>query len=364
MTIEQFKKDYPVMTRFCYLNTASSGLLGEGLMEWRQNHDIDFLIGGSQFRLSVDQTLNSVRTDVANYFNAANKEVFLTPNFTFALKTLVSGMDKDKSVLLLQDDYPSLSFPFYSSGLKVKTIEITADLEDRILQEFNDNTPDVFAFSLVQYISGIKLDLNFINSLKKQYPNVLLIADATQYSGTEMFSFKDSGIDIFGGSGYKWLLAGYGNAYLLVKEAQQNNFYSNTLEIEPLEQPFLQSKSHLELHLEAGHLDTLNLGSLGYSLKQLSAVGQKEIEQHISRVATYAKEQFLSLGLLDGTIVKRTVKHSNIFNLQLSDKQAQLLSERNIVFSKRGPGVRLSFHLYNTEKDVDKVVKILRGNPK
>src|SRR5690606_40940931 len=86
------------------------------------------------------------------------------------LKTLVSGMDKDKSVLLLQDDYPSLSFPFYSSGLKVKTIEITADLEDRILQEFNDNTPDVFAFSLVQYISGIKLDLNFINSLKKQYP--------------------------------------------------------------------------------------------------------------------------------------------------------------------------------------------------
>src|SRR5690606_37811338 len=97
-----------------------------------------------------------VRTDVANYFNAANKEVFLTPNFTFALKTLVSGMDKDKSVLLLQDDYPSLSFPFYSSGLKVKTIEITADLEDQILQEFNDNTLDVFSFSLVQYISGIR----------------------------------------------------------------------------------------------------------------------------------------------------------------------------------------------------------------
>ncbi|EKF55915.1 class V aminotransferase [Galbibacter marinus] len=364
MTIEQFAKDFPVVSRFCYLNTAASGLISEGIMEWRQNHDIDFLIGGSKFRLTADQTLNSVRTDIATYFNSSSKEVFLTPNFTFALKTLVSGMDKSNSVLLLQDDYPSLSFPFYSSGLKVHNLEITADLEDRILQEFKDNTPDVFAFSLVQYISGIKLDINFINSLKKQYPQVLFIADATQYSGTEMFSFKDSGIDIFGGSGYKWLLSGYGNAYLLVKEEFQEKFYSNTLDLEPLEQPFLQSKSHLQLHLEAGHLDTLNFGSLGFSLRQFTAIGQEVIQNHIAQVSAYAKEQFLSLGLLDGTIVKRTAKHSNIFNLQISDKQAQLLSERNIVFSKRGTGVRLSFHLYNTKKDVDKVVKVLRSSQK
>src|SRR5690606_8113100 len=114
MTIEQFAIDFSVVSSFCYLNTAASGLISEGIMEWRQNHDIDFLIGGSKFRLTADQTLNSVRTDIATYFNSSSKEVFLTPNFTFALKTLVSGMDKSNSVLLLQDDYPSLSFPFYS----------------------------------------------------------------------------------------------------------------------------------------------------------------------------------------------------------------------------------------------------------
>ncbi|WP_417361934.1 aminotransferase class V-fold PLP-dependent enzyme [Galbibacter sp.] len=360
MTIEQFAKDYPAVTRFCYLNTAASGLLGESLMEWRQNHDIDFLIGGSQFRLSADQTVNGVRTDVANYFSAEVNDTFLTPSFTFALKALVSGLNNDQSVLLLEDDYPSLSFPFVSNGFKVETLAITSDLEDRIVQYFQNNTPDIFAFSLVQYISGIKLDLNFINSLKKEYPEVLFVADATQYSGTEMFSFKDSGIDVYGGSGYKWLLSGYGNAYILVKEAHHNKFYNNTLSIEPLKQPFLQSKSHIQLHLESGHLDTLNIGSLGYSLKQFAAIGQEVIQNHIAEVSAYAKDQFLALGLLEELIEKRTASHSNIFNIAITDKQVQLLNERNIIHSKRGKGVRLSFHLYNTKKDVDKVVKLLR----
>jgi len=364
MTIEQFTKDYPVVTRFCYLNTAASGLISEGLMEWRQNHDIDFLIGGSEFRLSADQTVNGVRAEVANYFKAEVKETFLTPNFTFALKTLVNGMDKSQSVLLLDEDYPSLKFPFESNGFKVDTLAITADLENSILQHFQKNTPDIFAFSLVQYISGIKLDITFVNSLKKEYPQVLFVADGTQYSGTEIFSFKDSGIDVYGGSGYKWLLSGYGNAYLLIKEEHHEKFYSNTLAIEPLKQPFLQSKSHLQLHLELGHLDTLNIGSLGYSLKQFSTIGQEVIQNHIAEVSAYAKDQFLALDLLGDTIEKRTASHSNIFNIEITDKQANLLNERNIVFSKRGNGVRLSFHLYNSKKDVDRVVKQLRPSRK
>lgn len=362
MTIEQFAKDFPVVSRYCYLNTAASGLIGESLMEWRQNHDIDFLIGGSEFRLTADQTVNGVRTEVANYFNAEVQDTFLTPNFTFALKTLVNGMDKNQSVLLLEEDYPSLSFPFQSSGFKIDTIAITAELEDCILQRFQNNTPDIFAFSLVQYISGIKLDVTFINALKKDYPEVLFIADATQYSGIEMFSFKESGIDVYGGSGYKWLLSGYSNAYILVKEEHHNKFYNNTLTMEPLEQPFLKTKSHLQLHLEAGHLDTLNIGSLGYSLKQFMAIGQQDIQNHIADVSAYAKDQFLALGYLSETIEKRAVSHSNIFNLGISEKQAQLLKERDIVFSKRGEGVRLSFHLYNTKKDVDKVIKLLRNS--
>ncbi len=266
MTIEQFTKDFPAVSRFSYLNTAASGLLSEGLMEWRQNHDIDFLIGGSEFRINAQQSVDSVRGVVSNYFSADVTETFLTPNFTFALKTLVQGMDKNQSVLLLEDDYPSLYFPFKSSGFKqVNTIGISSDVEESILQSFEKKTPDIFAFSVVQYISGIQLDLNFIKHLKKQYPQVIFVADATQYSGVEHFSFEDSGIDVYGGSGYKWLLAGYGNAYMLVKENLQDHFFKDAREFEHLDEPFLKSKSHLQIHLESGHLDTLNIGSLGYS---------------------------------------------------------------------------------------------------
>src|SRR5690606_26105209 len=99
--------------------------------------------------------------------------------------------------------------------------------------------------------------------------------------------------------------------------------YHNTLDMEPLEQVFLKSKSHLQLHLEAGHLDTLNMGSLGYSLKQFMSIGQEDIQNHIAGVAAYAKDQFLAMGCLDETIQKRVVNHSSIFNLEISEKQAQ-----------------------------------------
>lgn len=361
MTIEQFTKDFPAVSRFSYLNTAASGLLSEGLMEWRQNHDIDFLIGGSEFRINAQQSVDSVRGVVSNYFSADVTETFLTPNFTFALKTLVQGMDKNQSVLLLEDDYPSLYFPFKSSGFKqVNTIGISSDVEESILQSFEKKTPDIFAFSVVQYISGIQLDLNFIKHLKKQYPQVIFVADATQYSGVEHFSFEDSGIDVYGGSGYKWLLAGYGNAYMLVKENLQDHFFKDAREFEHLDEPFLKSKSHLQIHLESGHLDTLNIGSLGYSLQQFNAIGQNQIQNHIAAIVSYAKEQLLALGCLGETIQNRTQKHSSIFNIQISPKQSAALAQHNIIYSNRGGGARLSFHLYNTVKDVDKVVKLLR----
>ena len=47
---------------------------------------------------------------------------------------------------------------------------------------------------------------------------MLIIADATQFCGTAPFNFNESAIDILGGSGYKWLLGGYGNGYILFKD--------------------------------------------------------------------------------------------------------------------------------------------------
>ncbi|WP_456865388.1 aminotransferase class V-fold PLP-dependent enzyme [Galbibacter sp. BG1] len=360
MTIDNFSKDFPLISQYTYANTAASGLMYESLMEWRQGHDIDFLIGGSKFRESLDVQLAEIRTAVANFFDSEFENTLLTPNFSFALKVFINGIDKDKSVLLLEDDYPSVNWPFSSSGFKsVSFAEVNQHLEQNIKEAFAKQQPDIFAFSIVQYLNGIKLDLNFIKDLKKEYPDTIFVADGTQYSGTEKFSFKESGIDVFGGSGYKWMLSGYGNGYMLFNKEIVSQLYPVSVEFEPQKEAFQKGKNHLMCHFEPGHIDTLNFGSLLYSIEQFNEIGMDAIEAHLASLAKHAKEKFTGLELLSETVTERK-EHSTIFNLKVTPKIMEALKERNVLFSLRGSGIRVSFHIYNAIKDIDKIANILK----
>ena len=42
----------PALENKIYLDTARSGLMFSELLSWRNNHEIDFLDRGSQFRLN------------------------------------------------------------------------------------------------------------------------------------------------------------------------------------------------------------------------------------------------------------------------------------------------------------------------
>ncbi|QLE01742.1 aminotransferase class V-fold PLP-dependent enzyme [Galbibacter sp. BG1] len=360
MTIEKFSNDFPLVKQYTYANTAASGLLSEELMEWRQSHDLDFLIGGSKFRESADELITDVRLAVANFLDAQSDLTMLVPNFSFALKTLVAGLSKDKVVLLLEKDYPSLNWPFKSSGFKkVEFVNEQENLETDIKNAFAKETPDIFAFSIVQYLDGTKIDLEFINQLKKEYPQTLFVADGTQFVGTEKFSFEKSGIDVLGGSGYKWLLAGYGNGYMVFKEHTVSEIFKESLPFEPQKEPFLQHKNHLQCHFEPGHLDTLNFGSLLFAVEKLNDMGMDLIENYMKELSTYAKEKFSALNVFSNKVIERK-EHSTIFNLSLSQKITDALKARDVIFSMRGEGLRLSFHLYNTKKDIDKICNIIK----
>ncbi|MEX0362300.1 MAG: aminotransferase, partial [Allomuricauda sp.] len=50
-----------------------------------------------------------------------------------------------------------------------------------------------------------------------------------QFCGTQEFNFEESGIDVLGASAYKWLLAGYGNGFFLVKEEAKKRFNLNAV---------------------------------------------------------------------------------------------------------------------------------------
>ena len=360
--MENTKRHFPVCSQYIYVNTASAGLLNDKLMDWRQEHDLDYLIGGSNMKTKARfELIPKVRKTVAKFFGAKTENTALVPNFSLGLNMLLEGMEAEHSILLVQNDYPSVNWPFEYRKFNIEYAVLDENLENNILEKIKTDGISVLALSLVQWVNGIRIDLNFLKTLKRDFPELIIIADGTQFCGTTDFNFEDSGIDVLGASGYKWLLGGYGNGFFLFKDGMKNKFVLRTIGFNGADTDAKgRDDVRFAMHFEPGHLDTINFGSLAFSLDYLTSLGKGTIEKHLESLSEKAKREFTALELLEDAVVERT-SHSTIFNIRGGDKIFQKLTENNVVCSQRGSGIRLSFHFYNTEKDIDAIVQLLKN---
>ena len=361
--MKNFKKQFPLLNQYIYLNTAASGLLPEDVLEFRQDHDLDFLISGSMLKEKQGEQLTAVRESVGRFTNCKPNHIALTPNFSHGFNILMEGIEKGKKVLLLKNDYPSVNWAVESRDFQVCFVDINENLEQNIAEAVEREKPDIFAFSLVQYISGIKIDLKFLQVLKKQFPDLLLLGDGTQYFGTEKFDFEASGLDVVGASTYKWMNAGYGNAFFLFRENMEKKIFPKSLGFNSLQGKYKPQDGSLIGKFEPGHQDTFNFGSLKAAIDLIEKTGIEEISQNIKSLSAEAKARFTEEDLLEPAVVKRE-QHSSIFNIKGDEALFKHLRQNNIICSQRGSGIRVSFHYFNTSEDLEKLMKTLKNHKK
>jgi selenocysteine lyase/cysteine desulfurase len=354
-----YREGFPILDKYIYANTASSGLINESTIEWRKQHDRDFLNGASTMRMNSSKIITDTTSAVGAFFGCSYENVALVQNFSLGLNMLLEGIDKGKKVLLLENDYPSVNWAFENRGFPISYCKINEDLKENILKKIKSDTISILALSLIQWVNGIKIDMDFLKQLKKEHPEVLIIADGTQFCGTTKFNFEESGLDVLGSSSYKWLLAGYGNGFMLFKDRVKEISRIETIGFNSANvDPNGRDKIRFAKHFEPGHLDTLNFGSLRHSLGLLNTIGQDNITQKLKKLSARAKEEFSALGLLEDIVLLRK-DHSTIFNIKGNDAVFDHLANNGILCSQRGDGIRLSFHFYNTYEDIERIIEIL-----
>ena len=356
--MKNLKKEFPITSSYVHLNTAGTGLMSETVLDFRQNHDLDYLVLGSILKDEQGAFLDKVREDVAKFFYTKPQYVSLQPSFSIGFNAILDSLPADTKFLLLKEDYPSINWPVESRGFEIQYATIDEWMEDNIEQAVKTYKPDVLCLSLVQYISGVKIDFEFLKHLKDKNPNLLILADGTQYCGVEDFNFTESGLDILGASTYKWLNAGYGNAFFLFKENISNRLKPRNLGFGSNKGKYKSEDFNLIGRLEPGHLDTLNFGSLQAALGLVHKIGFDAITAQINTLQSQAYEAFAERNLLDSYVIKRK-KHSSIFNVRGDEKLYEKLKAHDIICSMRGNGIRISFHYFNTEADLEALLKLI-----
>ena len=139
-------------------------------------------------------------------------------------------------------------------------------------------------------------------------------------------------------------MAGHGTGYALFSPA--------------LLQRLGLKKERLEKVYDRGQLSVKAVGTLLFSLKKLIAADFPALLQFKKELSLQLFEGLKQRELLDGATISRK-KHSSIFIIQVSDEVYKKLLENKVRCIKRGSGVRLSVHFYNTKKDVEQLLALL-----
>lgn len=357
MNIKSF---FPLTENQIYLNTAASGLLPKPVYEFKLKDKERFFENGSGYLKKEDEIIEVTKAKISKIFNVKKDRVGLTPNFSLAYNAVLDSMPRSLKFLCLDEDYLSVTMPIKLKGFTYNSIPISADLEDQIYKHILKYDIDVLALSIVQYLNGIKLNLEFFKQLKSDFPNLKIMVDATQYLGVESFSFDTSGIDFLASSCYKWLSAGFGNAISMFSES-----FFQDLSFKQAGSNSFADKAKLEMKpmgfLEPGHYDLNTVGALCEALDfHYNTIGIKYIQQQIKSISENAFSHLASMGLIEQNVVERNA-HSNIFMLKIKQEKFTEFEKAKIILSKRGDGLRISFNYFNTFDDLEHLIAFLKA---
>lgn len=348
---------FPILEKYTYLNTANHGLLSQDLVDYRNSLDQKMRDEASVFTNKRNVFIDEVRHTIANFIGADSDFTAVIPNFSTGFNTLINNIEPNATFLLLKDDYPSVNWPVETRGFKTHHVAIDEDMESQIVNVCEKERPDFFCFSMVQYISGVKMNLEFIKKLKQQFPDMILIADGTQYVGSEEFRFRESGLDIILASCYKWLHAGDGNGFICVKENVQEYIFPKSIGYRSARNVMNSNVTFIS-RFEPGHQDMIAFGTLQKAILKIQEMGWQKVSEPVKKLAQKAKIEFDKRNLLSEVVVSRK-EHSSIFNIKGDQDLYEKLLEHGIITSLRGNGIRISFSFFNTQEDLYKLLEVL-----
>jgi selenocysteine lyase/cysteine desulfurase len=328
-----------------WLNTASYGLpprpawdaLQAGLQDWRQ---------GRTSWEGWDDSTRRARESFARLVGADARDVAVGSAVSQLVGLMAAALPDGARVLAADIEFGSNLFPYQmheSRGVAVQTVPFH-ELLDRI-----DERVDVVAVSVVQSATGEVADLAAI-SAKARAAGALVVADATQAVGWLPLGVAD--VDALTCAGYKWLCSPRGTAFLYVRPGLQDT-------VRPLAAGWYAGEDvhasyygpRIELARSARRFDLSPAWhcwvGAAPALELLEGVGVAAVHDHDVALANRFRA---GLGLPESD--------SAIVSLRVTDADRRLAAA-GIRAATRAGSLRASFHLYNTEDDVDAALAAL-----
>jgi selenocysteine lyase/cysteine desulfurase len=323
---------------------------------------------------------NRIRASIAKLIGGKPEEVAVTSGASTGVAAVAYALawKPGDEVITAKGEFP-LQYTTWKpmeerEGLKLKIVSprerfITAD---DLIAAITPRTRLV-SVSMVRYDDGSLLDAARVaEACHKQ--GALLLLDASQYCGAIPMDVNQLGADFIVSAGYKWLLGPFGTGFFWAKSehlrmvrpgpfhwmavAGADNFAALNFEnAKPLASAMrwdsAEWASYYNFNLVAMDASVDFVVRMGPEL--VAAHNRKLIELMFDRLP---KDRFVPASPLDAA---RRGPYG-CFAARSPEKTAehyQHLRKENVVVSLREGNIRVSPHLYNTERDIDRLISVV-----
>jgi selenocysteine lyase/cysteine desulfurase len=331
-----------------YLNTASYGLPPRPAWEAVQSANDEWRHGRTGFD-GWDESVGRSRASWARLHGVAEADVAIGPQVSPFVGIVAAALEPGTQVLAAREEFTSLLFPLLAQEERGVRVRLVA-LEE--LAEAVDGGTDLVAVSAVQSSDGRLADLDAIAAAAAHHGARTLV-DATQACG--WLPLDASRFDHVVCAGYKWLLAPRGTAFFHASAQSRERLRPHLAGWYAADPPMRNLYGGpLRLAGDARAFDVspawMSWVGQAPALELLEAVGIERVHAHDTTLAARFRA---GLGMRPGD--------SAIVSLDLPEEAADRLAAARVRCAGRGGLTRFSFHLANTEADVDRALEVLAG---
>lgn len=388
----ELKKDFPIFLKedFTYLDTSATSqkpsIVIDSINEYYRNFNANAGRGSYELSIMSKSIIENTRTKVKEFVGASeNAEVIFTKNTTEAINIIAYcyGLnfinEKDEILIAVSNHHANIvPWQFVSKKVKARLKYIYLDKDGQLdIEDFkyklNENTKLVCLSSAVN-ATGVLQDFEkIINLSHKKNAKVLLDCSQTMAHFKHEFDKWDVDFAVF--SGHK-MFSAFGVGVLYAKNELLDMMPPFLYGGDMIEYVHEQSTTYAKVpqKFEGGTLDTPAILSLSKAIDYINSISYErinKIEHNLMIELTFRLMQLDFVELYFTNVERVPVISFNVKGVHSHD--TSFILDRYKVFVRSGQhccapllnymGInstcRISISIYNTSKDIDRLIEAL-----
>ena len=361
---------FPLFANKVYLNSCSQGALSDAVEDGLREYVAGWHEHGSPWDLWVER-YEAARAQFAGFIGATPDEVAVLPYASAGINSVASALtfDQRKKVVLGEFEFPTMGHIWLAQQKRGAQVEFVPASGDAIPLEGYERAID--RKTLIVPITGIC----FMNGFRSPVMEIVKLAHANgalamlddyQDCGTRPVNVRAMNLDFYVTGTLKYLLGPPGLAFLYVRKGLIDALRPTISGWFAQTNPFAFDVKRIDLapsarRFEAGSPPIPHIYAAMRGIQLLQEIGLDNVSAHIASLVRALLRGAQKLGLRAKTPEDSV---GPLCVLQCKDAPAlvQKLAAAGIISSNRHDGLRLSFHIYNTHGDIERVLEVLERN--